>query len=376
MFGKRIKLFKLLGFEVRIDLSWIIIALLITWSLSKGLFPAYYKNLSTQTYWWMGIIGALGLFLSIIAHEFSHSLVARKYGIPMKGITLFIFGGVAEMDEEPPSPKVEFMMAIAGPLSSILIALIFYGIHAIGKQGGLAEPINGVVGYLGWINAILAGFNLLPAFPLDGGRILRSILWGAKKNLRWATYISSRIGSGFGIFFIILGVIQVFRGNFVGGMWWFLIGMFLHGAAKASYQQLITRKALEGEPIRRFMKTDPVTVSPSISLERLVEDYIYKYHFKMFPVVEDSVKLLGCVTTKQVKEIPREDWGRKTVGEFAAQCSPENSIEPQADAMRALSIMNQTGNSRLMVVEKGRLVGIIALKDLLELLSLKVELEV
>ena len=376
MFGKRIKLFKLLGFEVRIDWSWIIIALLITWSLSKGLFPFYYKNLSTQTYWWMGIIGALGLFLSIIAHEFSHSLVARKYGIPMKGITLFIFGGVAEMDEEPPSPKVEFMMAIAGPLSSILIALIFYGIHAIGKQGGLAEPINGVVGYLGWINAILAGFNLLPAFPLDGGRVLRSILWAAKKNLRWATYISSRIGSGFGIFFIILGVIQIFRGNFVGGMWFFLIGMFLQSAAKMSYQQLITRKALEGEPIRRFMKTDPVTVSPSISLEQLVEDYIYKYHFKMFPVVEDSDRLLGCVTTKQVKEIPREDWGRKTVGEFATQCSPENSIEPQADAMRALSIMNQTGNSRLMVVEKGRLVGIIALKDLLELLSLKVELEV
>jgi len=376
MFGKRIKLFTLLGFEVRIDLSWIIIALLITWSLSKGLFPAYYKNLSTQTYWWMGIIGALGLFLSIIAHEFSHSLVARKYGIPMKGITLFIFGGVAEMDEEPPSPKVEFMMAIAGPLSSFIIALIFYGIHAVGKQGGLAEPINGVVGYLGWINAILAAFNLLPAFPLDGGRILRSILWGAKKNLRWATYISSRIGSGFGIFFIVLGVIQVFRGNFIGGMWWFLIGMFLQGAAKASYQQLITRKALEGEPIRRFMKTDPVTVSPSISLERLVEDYIYKYHFKMFPVVEDFDKLLGCVTTKQVKEIPREDWGRKTVGEFAAQCSLENSIEPQADAMKALSIMNQTGNSRLMVVEKGRLVGIIALKDMLELLSLKVELEV
>jgi Zn-dependent protease/predicted transcriptional regulator len=375
MFGKRIKLFKLLGFEVRIDWSWIIIALLITWSLSKGLFPSYYKNLSTQTYWWMGIIGAAGLFLSIIAHEFSHSLVARKYGIPMKGITLFIFGGVAEMDEEPPSPKVEFMMAIAGPLSSILIALIFYGIHAVGKQGGLSEPVNGVVGYLAMINAILAGFNLLPAFPLDGGRVLRSILWGAKNNLRWATYISSRIGSGFGILLIVLGVIQVFRGNFVGGMWWFLIGMFLQGAAKASYQQLVTRKALEGEPIRRFMKTDPVTVSPSVSLEQLVEDYVYKYHFKMFPVVEDSDRLLGCVTTKQVKEIPRQDWGRKTVGEVASQCSPENTIEPQADAMKAISIMNRTGNSRLMVVEGGHLVGIIALKDLLELLSLKVELE-
>ena len=375
MFGKRIKLFKLLGFEVRIDWSWIIIAILIAWSLSKGVFPSYYKNLSAQTYWWMGIIGALGLFLSIIAHEFSHSLVARRYGLPMKGITLFIFGGVAEMEEEPPSARVEFMMAIAGPLSSIVIALIFYGIHALGKQAGLAEPINGVVGYLAMINALLAGFNLLPAFPLDGGRVLRSILWGVKKNLRWATYISSRIGSGFGILLIILGVIQVFRGNFVGGMWWFLIGMFLQGAAKASYQQLITRKALEGEPIRRFMKTDPVTVSPSVSLEHLVEDYVYKYHFKMFPVVEDSDRLLGCVTTKQVKEIPREDWNRKTVGEVASQCSPENTIAPQADAMQAISIMNRTGNSRLMVVEGGHLVGIIALKDLLELLSLKVELE-
>jgi Zn-dependent protease/predicted transcriptional regulator len=375
MFGKRIKLFKLLGFEVRIDWSWIIIAILIAWSLSKGVFPSYYKNLSAQTYWWMGIIGALGLFLSIIAHEFSHSLVARKYGLPMKGITLFIFGGVAEMEEEPQSPRVEFLMAIAGPLSSIVIALIFYGIHAAGKQAGLAEPINGVVGYLGWINAIVAGFNLLPAFPLDGGRVLRSILWGAKKNLRWATYISSRIGSGFGILLIILGVIQVFRGNFIGGMWWFLIGMFLQGAAKASYQQLITRKALEGEPIRRFMKTDPVTLSPSVSLEHLVEDYVYKYHFKMFPVVEDSDRLLGCVTTKQVKEIPRQYWNRKTVGEVASQCSPENTIAPQADAMKALSVMKRTGNSRLMVVERGRLVGIIALNDMLEFLSLKVELE-
>jgi Zn-dependent protease/CBS domain-containing protein len=375
MFGQRIKLFKLLGFEVRIDWSWIIIAILIVWSLSKGLFPYYYKGLSTQTYWWMGIIGAAGLFVSIIVHEFSHSLVARKYGLPMKGITLFIFGGVAEMGDEPPSARAEFMMAIAGPLSSILIALIFYGIHAAGKQAGLAEPINGVVGYLGWINAILAGFNLLPAFPLDGGRVLRSILWGVKKNLRWATYVSSRIGSGFGILLIVLGVVQLFRGNFIGGMWWFLIGMFLQGAAKASYQQLLTRRALEGEPISRFMKTDPVTVPPSISLERLVEDYIYRYHFKMFPVIENSDRLLGCVTTKQIKEIPRDEWRQKTVGEIAARCSPENTIEPLADAMKALSVMKQTGTSRLMVVEGGRLVGIIALKDLLELLSLKVELE-
>ncbi len=375
MFGKRIKLFKLLGFEVGIDLSWIIIAILIAWSLSTGLFPVYYKDLSTQMYWLMGIVGAVGLFVSIIAHEFSHSLVARKYGMPMKGITLFIFGGVAEMHEEPPSPKAEFMMAIVGPLSSIAIALIFYVIYAAGRQGGLPQPITGVVGYLAMINGILAGFNLIPAFPLDGGRVLRSILWGIKKNLRWATRISSWIGSGFGILLIVLGVLNVLRGNFIGGMWWFLIGMFLNGAARASYQQLLTRRALEGEPVRRFMKPDPVTVPATISLRQLVEDYIYQYHFKMFPVIEGSNRLAGCVTTKQVKKVPREEWSQRTVGDITAECSKENTIEPQVDAMKALSAMNRSGASRLMVVEGGHLVGIISLKDMLKFLSLKVELE-
>jgi Zn-dependent protease/CBS domain-containing protein len=375
MFGKRIKLFKIFGFEVGIDWSWIILAILIAWSLSVGFFPFRFKNLSTETYWLMGIVGTLGLFISIIFHETCHSLVARKYGMPMKGITLFIFGGVAEMGEEPPSPKAEFMMAIIGPISSIAIGIVFYGIYFLGQQKGWSEPINGVVQYLGFINGLLAFFNLVPAFPLDGGRVLRSILWGWKKNLRWATHISSRIGSGFGILLIILGALQFLRGDFIGGMWWFLIGMFLRGAAKTSYQQLLLRKALEGEPVKRFMKTDPVTVTPSLSVAQLVEDYIYKHHYKMFPVVEDTNRLIGCVTTKQVREIPREEWGQRRVGEVAIQCSPENTIGPQVDAMKALSIMSKTGASRLMVTEGNRLVGVIALKDLLKFFALKVELE-
>ena len=375
MFGKRMKLFKLLGFEVGIDWSWIIIAILIAWSLSTGLFPIYYKDLSTQMYWIMGIVGAVGLFLSIIIHEFCHSLVARRYGMPMKGITLFIFGGVAQMEEEPPSPKAEFMMAIVGPLSSFALALIFYGIYLSGKQAGLPEPVNGVVGYLAMINGILAGFNIVPAFPLDGGRVLRSILWGVRKNLRWATRVSSWIGSGFGIILIVMGVLNVLRGNFIGGMWWFLIGMFLNGAAKSSYQQLITRKALEGEPVRRFMKTDALTVPASISLKELVEDYVYRHHYKMFPVMENSDKLAGCITTKQLRDVPRDKWDQTKVRDMAVQCSPENTIESTEDAMKALSKMKQTGASRLMVVEGDHLVGIISLKDMLELLSLKVELE-
>ncbi len=374
MFGKPIKLFNLLGFEVRIDLSWIIIAALVVWSLSIGLFPYHYKDLPVQIYWVMGIFGALGLFLSIIFHEFCHSIVARRYGMPMKGITLFIFGGVAEMGDEPSSAKTEFMMAVVGPLSSVVIGLIFFGISSQGTKWEWPKPLVGVLEYLAYINTMLAGFNLLPAFPLDGGRMLRSVLWGLKKNLRWATRVSSGIGSGFGILLILLAFLQFFKGNFVGGMWWFLIGMFLRNAARMSYQQLLMRKALEGEPVRRFMKADPVAVPPSTLVSQLVDDFVYKYHFKMFPVVEDSEKLVGCVTTKQITGIPREEWNRRTVSEIATTCSPENTIGPQADAMEAFSIMARTGASRLIVVEGDRVVGVITLKDLLKFLSLKVEL--
>lgn len=374
MFKNRLKLFKLLGFEVRIDLSWIIIAVLVTWSLAAGYFPYRYEHLSSRTYWLMGIVGALGLFLSIVIHEFSHSLVARSYGIPMTGITLFIFGGVAEMEEEPSSPRAEFMMAIVGPITSIILGLIFYGIHQYGLKSGWSVPINGVIAYLGLINVILAAFNILPAFPLDGGRVLRSILWGWKKNLRWATRISSQIGSGFGMVLILLAVLQILNGNFIAGMWWFLIGMFLRGAAQMSYQRVLTRQTLEGEPVRRFMQTDPITVPPSLTVAELVEDYIYKYHFKMFPVV-DNGKLVGCITTKQIKEIPRQAWSRQTVAEIANRCTGENTISPETDAIKALGLMSRSATSRLMVTENERLVGIISLKDLLNFLSLKMELE-
>lgn len=374
MFGKRIKLFKLLGFEVGIDMSWVILAFLIVWSLSVGLFPVQFKGLSTGTYWLMGIVGAAGLFISIILHELSHSLVARRYGMPMKGITLFIFGGVAQMTDEPTSPKGEFMMAIVGPLSSLAIGAAFYIVYTLGKLGGWPQSINGVVGYLALINGILAGFNLIPAFPLDGGRILRSILWGIKGNIRWATRVASTIGSGFGIVLIVLAVFQLFQGNFIGAMWWFLIGMFLRGAAKASYQQLMVRNALQGEPVRRFMNDDPVTVSPSLSVKELVEDYVYRYHYKMFPVVDDG-KLLGCVSTKEVKDIPHEQWEKKRVKDLTTGCTSDNTLTPDTDAVKALSLMNRTGISRLMVTEGEQLVGVITLKDLLKFLSLRMELE-
>ncbi len=373
MFGRRIRLFEIFGFEVKLDASWIIIAVLVAWSLSMGFFPSRFANLSPSAYWFMGVLGVLGLFASIIAHEMVHSLVARRFGIPMRGITLFMFGGVAEMSAEPPSAKAEFLMAAAGPLTSFLLALVLLAFYkAVGRF--LPIPVAGVIRYLAMINGILAVFNLVPAFPLDGGRMLRAVLWGVKKNLRWATRIASRVGEGFGLALIILGVVQFVSGNFMGGMWWFLIGLFVRSAASSSYRQLIARKALQGETVQRFMNPHPVTVPPRITLEQLVRDYIYRYHFKMFPVIEGD-RLVGCISTKQLKAVPEEEWGRKTVSETITSCSLENSIAPDADAVTALSQMNRYGLSRLMVVRGEELEGIIALKDLLEFLSLKVELE-
>jgi Zn-dependent protease/predicted transcriptional regulator len=373
MITKRFKLFNLLGFPIYIDLSWFVIVLLITWSLATNLFPHWYEELDSATYWWMGLAGAIGLFVSILAHELGHSVVARRFDMPVRSITLFIFGGVAELSQEPPSAKAEFFVAIAGPIVSVLVGIACYT-TAMVVETRLATPIVGVLWYLGIINGVLVVFNLIPAFPLDGGRVLRSILWHMRGSLRWSTRITSSIGSGFGLVLILLGVLNFVGGNIVGGMWQFLIGMFLRGAAQMSYQQVLIRRALEGESIDRFMQANVVTVSPSTTIRQLVEDYIYRHHYKMFPVT-DQDRLLGCVTTRDVQKVPQDQWDQRTVGEVFEACSNENTTERSADAMQTLSRMNQGSISRLMVVQNERLEGIVSLKDLLKFIALKVELE-
>lgn len=375
MFGKRISLFKIFGFEIRIDISWLIIAVLITWSLAQGIFPIYQRGLSTFTYWWMGVVGALGLFASIIFHELCHSIVAHKFGLPMKGITLFIFGGVAEMNEEPSNPKSEFFMAIAGPLASIALGLLFLVITFVGRIYFWPISILVICKYLSSINFLLAVFNLLPAFPLDGGRVFRSILWNWKGNIRWATKIASNVGSAFGLALILIGIVFIITGSVIGGVWWALIGLFLRSASRMSYQSVLVRNALEGEQVRRFMKTNPITVTSDITIDCLIEDYVYKYHYKLYPVVNDS-QPLKCITTRDIKQIPREDWKNHKIAELAKTCSEDNTIVLTEDAIKAISVMNRTGNSRLIVIdENGKLAGIIALKDLLKFLSLKLDLE-
>ncbi|HUO31757.1 MAG TPA: site-2 protease family protein [Bryobacteraceae bacterium] len=375
MFGHRITIFKLLGFEVRVDASWLLIALLITWSLAVGYFPAKYPFLSSSVDWWMGIVAALGLFASIVVHEFSHSLVARAYGLPMKGITLFIFGGVAEMGDEPANAKTEFWMAIAGPIASILIGCVCYLAYRAGSAVW-PTPVAGILRYLAWINWILAAFNLVPAFPLDGGRVLRAALWHWKRNMNSATRIASGIGGLFGALLIVFAVWELLTGAFIMAMWYFLLGLFLRHAAQASYQQLVVRKTLEGEPVRRFMNPNPVTVSTDTTIEQLVEGYIYQKHFKMFPVLANgSADLAGCVTSADVKKVPREEWSGRHVSDVLEPCSADNTVSPDTDAVKALAQISKSGQSRLMVVDGRRLVGVLALKDLMSFLAAKLDLE-
>ncbi len=388
MFGKSIKLFKLFGFEIKVDLSWIVIAVLAAWALAKFQFPTQVGGLSQSVYWWMGVAGAVGLFVSIVFHELWHSLIARRFGLQMKGITLFIFGGVSEMTEEPANAKVEFWMAIAGPLSSVALAVIFYLLSWVASGGVVLpylspitpppllsagmSPLVAVLFYLGYLNGLLAIFNIIPGFPLDGGRVLRAIIWAFDKDVVKATRIASWVGSAFALLLIAVGLFSVLTGV-LGGLWYALVGWFLWGAARSSYQQVLVRKGLEGVTVRKLMEANPVTVPRALSIERFVEDYIYKHTYKMYPVL-DGDRLGGGASLKKVKDIPRTEWQTRTVGEIAGGCSPDDTIGPEANATDALAQMGRAGLSRLMVVEGNRLVGIISLKDMLQFLNAKLQL--
>jgi Zn-dependent protease/CBS domain-containing protein len=381
MFGLRWRLFSLLGIPVSVDVSWLLILVLLTLSFAEGFpamlqeyFPGDTRQLAPVDYWIMGVITALAFFTCIILHEFGHALVARSRGMPISGITLFLFGGVSELGDEPQTAGTEFLMAVAGPLVSAVLAVVFWVLAFVGYQGGWPHPIVIVLGYLATINAIVLIFNMVPAFPLDGGRVLRSILWGATGNVRQATRWASYAGQAFAWLLIALGILQFFSHNWMGGIWTALIGMFLNVAAKSGYQQILIRQALQGQPVQRFMNSNPIVVPPSLDLLRWVEDYVYRYHHRAFPVASNG-QLAGVITTQALGRIPRSEWAQHTVGEVMVPDLEAVTVGATADAMEALRKMQRTGSSRLLVTEGDRLVGIVSLKDLLRFLNLKLELE-
>jgi Zn-dependent protease/CBS domain-containing protein len=374
MFGLSVKLFRVFGIDVKVDFSWALFAIFIAWALAQGVFPQLYEGFSAAAYWWMALAAIIGLAASIIIHELSHSLVAKALGLPLKSITLFIFGGVAELEEEPKNPFTEFVMAIAGPAASVVLALLFGWIARGAASVSFFASLSNVFEYLLLINWVLAAFNMLPAFPLDGGRVFRSIVWAVKRDLTAATRIAARMGVMLGTSLIVLGVIWAILGQFAGGLWWVLIGLFIRSAASGAVYQEQMLRLFKGAPVRDFMTPDPICVAPDSTLREFVDSYVYEYHFDLFPVTRGA-ELLGAMGLNEAKTVAREKWDRVKVGDVMTPISDNNTIEVQADAMDALLKMHKGKVSRLMVVDSGRLVGMLALKDLLDLLSLKMALE-
>jgi Zn-dependent protease len=373
IFLRRIRLFSLFGFDINVDASWLFLALLIAWTLAGAVFPALVPGLTPVAYWTMGIVAALGLAASIVIHETAHCLVARHYGMPIRGITLFIFGGVAEMTVEPNRPRDELLMAAAGPAASLALSVSLFVLSGAATALSLPVWLTAELAYLGTINGVLAIFNLVPAFPLDGGRMLRAAIWSWSGNFDKASRIAVISGDVFGIFLIVLGVIDVLQGNIVGGIWRFLIGLFLRDAAATTESETFARRLLGGMPVARVMNPRPIAVEAAIPIDRLIEDYVYHYHHRWFPVVRDGV-VVGTVSTQEAARVPRPSWQTTSVHSIMLPLSADTVVTPETSALTALTQMRRTGQSRLVVARDGDLAGILSSRDLIAVIAFEMEM--
>lgn len=384
--GQGFRIGRLFGIDILIDWTWLIIFALITYSLGStiGMFqPEWDAGLQ----WGVATISALLFFGSVLAHELAHSLVSQVYGIGVDSITLFIFGGVARIKEEPDTPMGEFLMAVVGPATSLVVGgLLLLGAGTIGgpftavsDPGEIIPqlgPIQLIALWVGSINVVLGLFNLLPGFPLDGGRVLRSILWAITGNLRSATRSATRVGQGLGWLMIVGGVSMVFGVNIpffgtglVGGLWLAFIGWYLNNASAQSYQRVVVQDILKGVPINRIMRRNPPTVSPSETVESLVYERIMGTDDHAFPVVEND-ELAGIVTLTDVRSLPRERWAVTRVRDIMTPNVECAVITPDEDAAEAMDRLVECDVRELPVMEEGRLSGVVRRRDLLQWLRL------
>lgn len=368
MFGKGLKLGCVMGIEIWLDYSWLIIFFLLLWSLSGGYFPVTYPGFSKTGYLIMGAISALGLFACVLLHELSHSYVALRSGIGVPRITLFIFGGVAQIAEEPKSARMEFNIAVAGPICSLILAGLFWVIATLG-DAALPTPLIPILKYLAFVNTALVIFNMIPGFPLDGGRILRAYLWGRWRDLRRATYTVSQIGSFCGIGLVVLGGIFILTGNLIGGIWFIFIGLFLNNAAKSGYQMTVMKSALSGVLVKDVMTRNVVSVHPGITLSDLVKNHFYLHVFISFPVIDQAGGFLGMVSLKQVREVPQGEWDTRRVGDIMTPAADIRALAPYDSAEDLFNTLNQLG--RVPVLKGGKLVGIVTRRDIMALLTIR-----
>ncbi len=379
IFGRSWTLLKVFGFPIKINPTWFLLFFLIVFSLSTpgGLFHQWLEGeeVSRSTMWVLGVVGALGLFACLLIHELSHSVVARHTGMPVRGITLFIFGGVSEMEDEPPTAAAEFFMAVVGPLSSLALSAVFLAAWALCNFMLHAPPVmNVVLLYLAIVNFAIAAFNSLPAFPLDGGRVLRSFLWGITGNLWSATRLAAAVGSGFGMLMILGGIFSLFHALIISGIWLMFLGFFLRQAANSSLQNVMMRKTLGGENVGRFMTSPPVCVKEDLPVERFVNEYVLPYHFTAFPVTDNEGRLIGIIRARSPGEIDRRLWPQTPVKDIMTPRSSDTEVTPQTSALYALRKLSGAEGRRIIVVQDEQPVGIISLRDLMEFINLKADL--
>ncbi|HKN47574.1 MAG TPA: site-2 protease family protein [Candidatus Polarisedimenticolia bacterium] len=360
------------GIRIVVDPTWLFIFALVVWSLATSYFPGLDARLAEGEAWVMGIVAGLLLFASVLVHELSHALLARRAGIDVPRIRLFLFGGVSEMASEPREPRAELRIAAAGPLTSIGLAALFWLISASGFAALLpgGQP---VVEYLALINLALGLFNLLPGFPLDGGRILRAWLWSRHGNVLRATRTAGRAGSFLGYGLMFVGVVRLVQRDLIGGLWMILIGMFLNQAAGASYQMLLIRDLLSGVRVKQLMTQPVVTVPEHTSLEELVSDYFYRYPYAGFPVASGD-RLAGTISLEQLKGVPREDWVRTPVRQVMTPAIDLRPVGPEDDCVTVLERMLREDVGRLPVVLDGRIVGILSRRDVMRLFKIRSDL--
>ncbi len=361
--SRSIPLGRILGIPLGLDYSWFLIFALVTWSLAGSYFPEQYPGWTTELYWTVGLATSLLFFGSVVLHELGHSAIALRNGIPVRSITLFIFGGVAQIGREPGSPGVEFRIAIAGPIMSFALAGLF---GALGWFGASIAPLAALGTYLAYINGSLGLFNLIPGFPLDGGRVFRAVLWKVTHSFRRATEIAGGAGHLFAWLFIAWGVWQIFGGNVAGGLWIAFIGWFLENAATSSVQQMTLQRLLAGHTVGEIMTHDCQTLAPEVTLEQLVHDHILTTGRRCFPVARAG-RVEGLLTVHHVKEIPRERWATTTAEQAMTPLAQLRVARPGDGLWQALQEMTEDGVNQLPVLETANreLVGVLARDNVL-----------
>jgi Zn-dependent protease/predicted transcriptional regulator len=369
-------LLRVRGIQIVIDYSWFIIFFLVIYTMSESYFPENQRSFTKAQYWMMGFAAALLLFASVLIHELAHSFVALKQGMQVSSIRLFIFGGVSQIASEPLSGKQEFLIAIAGPATSMALAFLFGGIYFILFFSGTFAPVMAVSGYLAAANALLAFFNMIPGFPLDGGRLLRAILWDKWNDMPRATRVVTQLGNSVALFLIILGVLQfLFTQALISGLWLIFIGMFMKQSATGNYQALVFRQALAGVQIRQIMTEKVVTIDWLASVDELVREYIYRHKFSSYPVFHQG-EFVGMVSLENVKEVPKELWAFKQVRDIMVPVEQVPSSKPTDDVSEVLARMLSAGIGPMPVLDNGTLVGIVSRRDIMNLFKIKSDLGV